>query len=91
MANEDIKAELLALREEVAALVASRKPVAAEKPVLGSSESPVRVTVADTGHEGLVGHVGELVELLEHEVKESPVAAGVAVFALGVLVGRFLR
>lgn len=92
MAYEDIKAELESLRAEVAALAAARKQASEaaairEEPAAEMAEVPV----ADAGHEGFMGHVEELIELLEHEVKESPVIAGVAVFALGVLVGRLSR
>ncbi|MEM8606211.1 MAG: hypothetical protein AAGF92_03860 [Myxococcota bacterium] len=92
MAYEDIKAELESLRAEVAALAAARKQ-AAEAVAIHEEPAPelAKVPVADTGHEGFKGHVEDLIELLEHEVKESPVIAGVAVFALGVLVGRLSR
>lgn len=93
MGYDDVKAELESLRAEVAALAAARKQ--ASDVNLSIGEEPTAeiavVPVADADREGLMGHVEQLVELLEHEVKESPIIAGVAVFALGVLVGRLSR
>ncbi|MEM7138385.1 MAG: hypothetical protein AAF500_17530 [Myxococcota bacterium] len=91
MAKEDIQAELAALRAQVAALVAARAPADTAAATETSEAPTTTVAIANASHEGVMGHVEELVELLEHEVKESPVIAGVAVFALGVLVGRLLR
>ncbi|MEM7437642.1 MAG: hypothetical protein AAF436_20990 [Myxococcota bacterium] len=91
MAKEDIQAELAALRAQVASLVASRARTDSAADTDTSEAPTTTVAIADASHEGVMGHIEELVELLEHEVKESPVVAGVAVFALGVLVGRLLR
>jgi hypothetical protein len=46
---------------------------------------------AASEHEGFMGHVQELVELLEEELKATPVVSGLVIFSVGILVGRFLR
>ena len=95
MRNEEIKSELAALRAEVVALADARKqaPEAQEPPA-----SPDRSALAkdqgdssETEDEGFMGQVQELVELLEHELRETPVVSGLAIFSIGILVGRFLR
>ena len=91
MRNEEIKAELSALRAEVVALAEARKQAESG----AASESVVEAAVAevevDAEHEGLMGQVKELVELLEEELKETPVVSGLVIFSVGILVGRFLR
>ena len=95
MRNEEIKSELAALRAEVVALADARKQAPeGQEP----SASPDRSAVAkdqddssETEDEGFVGQVQELVELLEHELRETPVVSGLAIFSIGILVGRFLR
>ena len=41
--------------------------------------------------QGLGDHIEELVGLLGDELRDNPLAAGVAIFVVGVLVGRLLR
>jgi hypothetical protein len=40
---------------------------------------------------GFSAHVEELVDLMGHELRDNPVATGVAIFVAGLLVGRLLR
>jgi len=92
MRNEEIKAELSALRAEVLALAEARKQseaqVAAQAQVVERTENESE-DVAE--REGFLGQVQELVELLEEELKETPVVSGLVIFSVGILVGRFLR
>ncbi len=92
MRNEEIKAELSALRAEVLALAEARKQSesrAASRPeALAASEDP---TELEPENDGFMGQVKELVELLEEELKETPVVSGLVIFSVGILVGRFLR
>ena len=99
MRNEEIKAELSALRAEVVALAEAREKAAQPAP---SSEATALSTAtgttaagaqapADREHEGFMGQLQELVELLEEELKETPVVSGLVIFSVGILVGRFLR
>ena len=92
MRNEEIKAELSALRAEVLALAEARK--------VAESQAPPETRVVETTredsevaaeHEGFRGQIQELVELLEEELKETPVVSGLVIFSVGILVGRFLR
>lgn len=89
MRNEEIKAELAALRAEVVALAEAREqgPEAAAEP----DSSAVEDGGSETEDEGLMGQVHELVELLENELRETPMVSGLVIFSLGILVGRFLR
>lgn len=98
MRNEEIKAELAALRAEVVALAEARKQAPQAPEAHQPSEPPESSVLAtdqdtssETEHEGFMGQVQELVELLEHELRETPVVSGLAIFSLGILVGRFLR
>ena len=99
MRNEEIKAELSALRAEVVALAAAREKAAqpAAPPEPGALSTATGTTAAGTPaptspeHEGFMGQVQELVELLENELRETPVVSGLVIFSLGILVGRFLR
>ena len=89
MRNEEIKAELAALRAEVVALAEAREqgPESAAEP----DSSVVDDGGSETEDEGLMGQVQELVELLENELRETPMVSGLVIFSLGILVGRFLR
>ncbi len=97
MRNEEIKAELESLRAEVRALAEARADAAQDRAQEPRSD-PASLSVEDGRsddepalHDGIRQQIDEVVELLEHEMKESPVVAGVAIFALGILVGRLLR
>ena len=92
MRNEEIKAELSALRAEVLALAEARKQSelrAARQPEAPSAAQEHDEVEAE--HDGFMGQVKELVELLEEELKETPVVSGLVIFSVGILVGRFLR
>ena len=92
MRNEEIKAELSALRAEVLALAEARKQsesmAAAE---LRAAEENDADTEVEAEHDGFMGQVRERVELLEEELKETPVVSGLVIFSVGILVGRFMR
>jgi hypothetical protein len=89
MRNEEIKAELAALRAEVVALAEAREQ--GPEPVAEPDSSAVEDVASETEDEGLMGQVHELVELLENELRETPMVSGLVIFSLGILVGRFLR
>jgi len=96
MRNEEIKAELSALRAEVLALTEARKQAPPEPSEAEAANDEAALTTEDEAsaeneHEGFMGQVQELVELLEGELRETPVISGLAIFSLGILVGRFLR
>ena len=92
MRNEEIKAELTALRAEVVALAAARKEAESQAaPQAQAIEKAHEESEAAEEHEGFMGQVKELVELLEEELKETPVVSGLVIFSVGILVGRFMR
>ncbi len=90
MKNQEIKSELDALRAEVAALAAAREQ-AAEPQAEASTLASEGDATSEGGHEGFMGEVQELIELLEKELRETPMVSGLVIFSLGILVGRFLR
>lgn len=89
MRNEEIKAELAALRAEVVALAEAREQ--GPEPAAEPDSPAVEDGGSETEDEGLMGQVQELVELLENELRETPMVSGLVIFSLGILVGRFLR
>ena len=89
MRNEEIKAEPAALRAEVVALAEAREQ--GPEPAAEPDSSAVEDGGSETEDEGLMGQVQELVELLENELRETPMVSGLVIFSLGILVGRFLR
>lgn len=95
MRNEEIKGELAALRAEVLALAEARKQAPEPQDAPEPPEESALATEADasseTEHEGFIGEIQELIELLENELRETPVVSGLVIFSLGILVGRFLR
>lgn len=95
MRNEEIKAELSALRAEVLELSEARKQAPAP-PEAAPDQATLALEQSDESsgeseHEGFMGQVHELVELLESELKETPMVSGLVIFSVGILVGRFLR
>jgi len=90
MKNQEIKSELDALRAEVAALAAAREQ-AAEPQAEASTLAAEEDAKSEGEHKGFMGEVQELIELLENELRETPMVSGLVIFSLGILVGRFLR
>lgn len=92
MRNEEIKSELAALRAEVVALAEARKQSDSHPatPPEAIQEGEYESEAVAEG-EGFLGQVKELVELLEEELKETPMVSGLVIFSVGILVGRFLR
>jgi len=92
MRNEEIKGELEALRADVLALAEARKQPEPQAAIQQEADGKPEVdSEAAAEHEGFMGHVQELVELLEEELKATPVVSGLVIFSVGILVGRFLR
>ena len=92
MRNEEIKAELSALRAEVLALAEARKQSESQAAISRPADQQFEAAIETTAeNEGVMGQLKELVELLEEELKETPVVSGLVIFSVGILVGRFLR
>ena len=89
MSKADVHEELLRLRKQVAALSAARRqhketPQPEEEEAASASgqeqtEHPIREQIED------------LIKLLQEEIHDMPAMPTLAVFMLGVLVGRYLR
>ncbi len=103
MSAEDMAKELERLRADVAALQAARREseAAAVSPAPRASsaeateEPPEEPADAESGEmelsEAVKAQLEELGDLLHEEVKNMPAVTSLAVFTLGILVGRFLR
>ena len=89
MTDVDTQKELEELRQQVAALAEARRA----RPAPPQDEAPAEVPVdhVPAEEQGLGDHIEELVGLLGDELRDNPLAAGVAIFVAGLLVGRLLR
>ena len=104
MTDENMHEELEQLRAEVAQLSAAR---ASKKKAEAQSETtPVGPKATETNDDidiveqaraaaaddpELTSQFDQLIEHLEHEIKDLPAITTLAVFSLGVLFGRLLR
>jgi hypothetical protein len=107
MGNDDTTSELEKLRAELAVLKEAQQEPAAPSPVQGtpgqetSTEASTEASSgqgesstaadAETGEEDVKGQLEELAALLEHEIRDLPTITCLAVFSLGILMGRLLR
>lgn len=89
MTNADIHEELLRLRKQVAELAAARRQHSAasereaEDAAMGAEQEQAEHTIRE--------QIEELMKLLQEEIRDMPALPTLAVFMLGVLVGRYLR
>jgi len=94
MTDASTQKELEELKRQVAALGEARRArPEASRADAPEAEAPAEVVLEDAPAEehGLVDQVEELVGLLGDELRDNPLAAGVAIFVAGVVVGRLLR
>ena len=89
MSNEEMQGELERLRKEVAALSQARREKRPEPPP--EEEEALSTPQAAEDDQVMESQVEELLKLLKDEIRDMPTITTVAVFALGILVGRFLR
>jgi hypothetical protein len=89
MGNETMHQELERLRKEVVALSEARQEKRAEPPPEGEEALPAPEPAEED--QTTKSQVDELMELLQDEIRDMPTITTVAVFALGIVVGRFLR
>jgi hypothetical protein len=89
MSVSDVQKELDQLRKEVAALSAARKQKEATS-AQNNDNASSDAEEDDAGHE-IKGQIEELIKLLQDEIRDMPALTALAVFALGVLMGRLLR
>ena len=89
MSTSDVQEELNQLRKEVAALSAQRKKKASSAP-REDEDAPADAEAGETEH-AIKGQIEELIKLLQEEIRDMPAATTLAVFALGILMGRLLR
>jgi hypothetical protein len=89
MSNEEMQGELERLRKEVAALSQARQEKRPEPPP--EEEEALTTAPPAEDDQAMESQVEELIKLLKDEIRDMPTITTVAVFALGILVGRFLR
>lgn len=90
MSNVDTQKELEQLRKQVAELSAARKQQKAEPPPPKEEQEPEVSEPAEV-EPAVKGQVEELLKLLQHEIRDMPAITTLTVFALGILMGRYLR
>jgi hypothetical protein len=88
MTDTETQKELEELKRQVAALSEARR---AQREPTKPQASEASAEAAATVEHGFSAHVEELVDLMGHELRDNPVATGVAIFVAGLLVGRLLR
>ncbi len=89
MSNADVQKELEQLRKEVAALSTARNQK--EPPTTREDDDePTDTGQGETEH-AIKGQIEELIKLLQEEIREMPAVTTLAVFALGILMGRHMR
>jgi hypothetical protein len=103
MSNDDTASELEKLRAELAVLKEAQRESAPSSPGQGtrskktstkaSSGKGESATAADaeSGVEEIKGQLDELGALLEQEIRDLPAVTCLAIFSLGILMGRLLR
>jgi hypothetical protein len=94
MSNDETRAELEKLRADVESLTAARE----EKPVETSAQPQTEAVVAadavaeDPGiSDEQRTQIEELGDLLQQEIRDLPTITCLAVFSLGILMGRMMR
>ena len=89
MTNADVHAELLRLRKQVEELAKARKQEKAKaQPEVDDAEPGPESSEAE---HTIKQHIDDLMKLLQEEIHDMPALPTLAVFMLGVLVGRYLR
>jgi hypothetical protein len=91
MSSKDIEAEMKALREQVEALLAKQSAPSGnpDRPPGETAPHGEEHTMQEELHR-MREKVAAFAELLRDEAREIPAASAVAIFALGVLMGRLL-
>jgi hypothetical protein len=94
MTDNDLQSQLEALKQQVVDLSAARQE-AADSTVADSARSSgdsgaVEPTKESEARQPL-DQIEELVRLLEKELRDNPLASGLAIFIAGLLAGRLLR
>jgi hypothetical protein len=94
MSNDETRAELERLRADLEALTAARE----EKPAGPAEQSrteavEAEVTIADGPEisDEQRSQLEELGDLLQQEIRDLPTITCLAVFSLGILMGRMMR
>jgi chromatin segregation and condensation protein Rec8/ScpA/Scc1 (kleisin family) len=89
MTNADVHEELLRLRKQVDALAATRRRQKASRDT--EEEEAAETDEASQADQTIREQIEELTKLVQDEIRDMPALPTLAVFLLGVLVGRYLR
>ena len=89
MTNPELQKELEQLRQQVAELSKAR---AEQKSTRSADEEELESTPEPAESEAALRHeIDELLKILQDEVRDIPAVTALVVFALGILMGRFMR
>jgi F0F1-type ATP synthase membrane subunit b/b' len=89
MTNPELQKELEQLRQQVAELSKAR---AEQKSTKSAEEEEPKSTSESEESEAAFKHeIDELLKVLQDEVRDMPAVTALLVFALGILMGRFMR
>lgn len=94
MTDNELQSQLEALKQQVVDLSAARQEAAestgAESTRSSEGSGEVESTKKSEARQPL-DQIEELVRLLEKELRDNPLASGLAIFVAGLLAGRLLR
>jgi hypothetical protein len=88
MTNADVHEVLLRLRKQVDALAATRRRQKASR---DTEEEAAETDEASQTDQTIRDQIEELTKLVQDEIRDMPALPTLAVFLLGILVGRYLR
>ena len=90
MSNDDFRKELERLREQVAALSKTKRPHDGTQRPEDEDETAAEAEQGETEH-AVRKQIEDIINMLKEEIHDMPAMPTLAVFMLGVLVGRYLR
>jgi hypothetical protein len=102
MSNDNTASELEKLRAELAVLKEAQRETAPSSPGQGtrskktstkasSGKGEAAAAAAELGVDEVKEQLEELASLLEQEIRDLPAITCLAIFSLGILMGRLLR
>lgn len=89
MTERDLEAEIAELRKQVEELLAQRQAAAEPSAEEHEEAAPEGAPGDELGQ--LRGKLEQFLDLLQEDMREMPATSAVAIFALGILLGRLLK
>ncbi|MCP4191807.1 MAG: hypothetical protein GY768_14425 [Planctomycetaceae bacterium] len=97
MGKLSMEQELERLRAEVAELTArcnaaESRDADLDEPTVDVADSTPDSSIPNSGNDSVIKHqFEELLQLVEHEMRDLPTITCISVFAIGIIFGRYLR